>query len=267
MKLLLFLVAIHVGNGFQSQLYVSTQIHHLFSTLSDDSELVDSYGAELFVDDDDDDDDENDWRPDRELALQRRVLSQKYMNLSPPDRFQKVPPVEKSLLSQELESKPQSLSQNLYSEEEEELIHAMGGTARGKREPGYLGDCTLAEISRDYSVPVCYLADVLCKWGVPVPINIHDRLGDMVTGEQAFAILEAIHTLDIAALHDRYSNYNILELCDFYDLNLRDAFQMAINEGWSLPFGVRTCLRVEQEQELLRVLEGSYLIPETEDEF
>jgi hypothetical protein len=29
---------------------------------------------------------------------------------------------------------------------------------------------------------------------------------------------------------------------------------MAIKEGWSLPFGVQTCLRVEQEDELLRVL-------------
>ena len=266
MKLFLFLVIITGCNAFQPLSLVSAQNYQLSSTLSDDSELVDWYDAELHVDDDEDDD-ENEWRPDRELAFQRRILSQEYMNRIPPSRVQNASPVEESSLNQKFDSKSPSLSQKNYSEEEEELILAMGGTVRGKREPGFLGDCTLAEISRDYSVPVCYLADVLCIWGVPVPINIHERLGDMVTGEQAFAILEAIHTLDIAALHDRYSNYNVMELCDFYDLELRDAFQMAIQEGWSLPFGVRTCLRVEQEQELLRVLGGSYLVPETEDEY
>jgi hypothetical protein len=265
MRLFLFLV-ISRCNGLQPLSFVSTPNHHLFSTLSDDSELVDWYDGELHFDDDEDDD-ENDWLPDREVAFQRRILSQEYMDQSPKSRVQNVSSVEESFLNQKVDSKSPSLSQKIYSEDEEELILAMGGTVRGKREPGFLGDCTLAEISRDYSVPVCYLADVLCIWGVPVPINMHERLGDMVTGEQAFAILEAIHTLDIADLHDRYSNYNIMELCDFYDLELRDAFQMAIQEGWSLPFGVRTCLRVEQEQELLRVLGGSYLVPETEDEY
>jgi hypothetical protein len=43
-------------------------------------------------------------------------------------------------------------------------------------------------------------------------------------------------------------------LCDLHDIDIKAAFQMAIKEGWSLPFGVQTCLRVEQEDELLRVL-------------
>lgn len=124
------------------------------------------------------------------------------------------------------------------------------------REDGYLGDSTLKEISMDFSVPIPYLADVVASWGVPVPIDPLGRLGDMVTGEQAFAILEAIHTLDIAALHDRYSEDNLMNICDYYDIDMKEAFDFAMKRGWALPFGVRTFLRVEQEDELLEALSG-----------
>jgi hypothetical protein len=126
------------------------------------------------------------------------------------------------------------------------------------REEGYLGDSTLKEISMDYSVPICYLADVVASWGVPVPIDPLGRLGDMVTGEQAFAMLEAIHTLDIAALHDRYSEDNLMNVCEYYDIDLKEAFDFAMRRGWALPFGVRTFLRVEQEDELLEALCEGY---------
>ena len=118
-----------------------------------------------------------------------------------------------------------------YTDEEEEVIRAMGGknaNAPRLREPGYLGDSTLDEIARDYSVPVCYLADVLTMWGVPVPINVHDRLGDLVTGEQAFAILEAVNSIDVAALHDRSSNQSLLPLCDYHDIDVTKMFEVEI---------------------------------------
>jgi hypothetical protein len=155
-----------------------------------------------------------------------------------------------------------------YTDEEEELIEAMGGrnlNKQSKREEGFLGDSTLKEIATDYSVPICYLADVLCMWKVPVPINIHDRLGDLVTGEQAFALVEAIHTLDMGALNDRYSNLNLLQICSGWNIDINEAFQFAMKEGWSLPFGVRTNLRVEQEDELLRVFSSMYQDDDDDD--
>jgi hypothetical protein len=78
----------------------------------------------------------------------------------------------------------------------------------------------------------------------------------MVTGVQAFAMLEAIHTLDIAALHDRYSEDNLMNICEYYDIDMKEAFDFAMKRGWALPFGVRTFLRVEQEEELLDILGG-----------
>ena len=124
------------------------------------------------------------------------------------------------------------------------------------REEGYLGDSTLKEISMDYGIPITYLADVLANWGVPIPIDPNGRLGDMVTGEQAFAILEAIHTLDVAELHERYAEDDLMNLCDYYDLDIKLAFDFCMERGWALPFGVRTFLRVEQEAELLDALAG-----------
>ena len=76
----------------------------------------------------------------------------------------------------------------------------------------------------------------------------------MVTGEQAFAVLEAIHTLDVGALNDRYAGYDLMTLCGEYGVDVIDGFELAVREGWNLPFGDRMFLRVEQEDELIRIL-------------
>ena len=206
--------------------------------------------AELIAQGDQDDDD-TDWIPDREQARRRKSQVYQTAAASP------APPQQQEQVQAPAADPKQG---SMYTDEEEELISAMGGKFKdsptSKREDGFLGDSTLQEIATDYSVPVCYLADVLCMWGVPIPISIHDRLGDLVTGEQAFAIVEAIYSLDVSALHDRYSNQSLVSVCDDYDIDLKDGFEFAMKEGWSLPFGVQTCLRVEQEEELIRVFGG-----------
>lgn len=153
---------------------------------------------------------------------------------------------------------PKPKKRLVYTAEEEDLIETLGGkdlaNPSSKREPGFLGDCTLKEVAFDYQIPIYYLADVICGWGVPAPIDPDVLLGDMVTGEQAFAILEAIHTLDVGALNDRYADYDLMNLCREYGVDVIDGFELAVKEGWNLPFGVRTFLRVEQEDELIRIL-------------
>ena len=152
----------------------------------------------------------------------------------------------------------QKSKRQIYTDEEEDLINSMGGNSMEnpspKREAGFLGDSTLREISRDFQVPVCYLADVLCTWGVPVPINVDERLGDMVTGEMAFAMAEAVHSMDVGEIYDAYSSFDLAGLCYEYDIELKDAFDFVIKEGWNLPFGVKTHLRVDQEDKLLQAL-------------
>ena len=193
---------------------------------------------------------EEDWIPDRVKAKARRQAGRIYAEkITSTDE-------DSSETTEEIQAERDNRP-SPYTEEEEDLIAAMGGKTMNqnrKREWGFLGDSTLSEIATDYSVPICYIADVLCMWGVPVPINVNDRLGDLVTGEQAFALVEAVNSLDVAALHDRYSNQSLLQFCYEMDIPLQKAFEMAVKEGWSLPFGVQTCLRVEQEDEVMRVL-------------
>ena len=89
---------------------------------------------------------------------------------------------------------------------------------------------------------------------MPIKVSIDSLLGDLVTGEQAFALVEALTTLDNTQLNERYSYNDLLTISEDYDLDLKQIFQFCIQENYNLPFGVRTCLRVEQEKELLRVL-------------
>lgn len=205
------------------------------------------------------DDDEEDWIPDGEVA---RRKGPKAKHLTPANEVI-ITPEDDVKETGAKTGQEKTTAASAYTEEEEDLIEAMGGKYKktSQREAGFLGDCTLNEIAMDYSVPICYMADVLCMWGVPVPINIHDRLGDLVTGEQAFALVEAVNSLDIGAIQDRYSNQNLLQICNEWDIDLKDAFEMAMKEGWSLPFGVRTNLRLEQEEELLRVFSRIYRDP------
>jgi hypothetical protein len=205
-------------------------------------------------------DTKDDWTPDAEKAKGRRPRDSR--DLIPAKEVLGDSFSDDKKNSNGGEEDPKKKRPSPYTEEEEELIENMGGKVKKEkastREIGYLGDSTLRDISRDYSVPICYLADVLAMWGVPVPINVHDRLGDLVTGEQAFALVEAVNTLDMGYLNDRYSNQNMLQVCDGWEIDISDAFQFAMKEGWSLPFGVRTNLRCEQEDELLRVFSTMY---------
>jgi hypothetical protein len=195
---------------------------------------------------------EEDWLPDREKARQIREQREFRSAQSTPSDFYDASPAQ--------EEAPASSKKSVYTVEQQELIEALGGKQQpehgqsSKREAGFLGDSTLKEIAHDYQMPICYLVDVLATWGSPVPINVHSKLGDLVSGEQAFAILEAIHSLDMGVLYDRYSDFSITEVCNEYNIELKDAFEMAIKEAWNLPFGVNTFLRVEQEEELIRVL-------------
>jgi len=230
----------------------------------DDDDAVDweALSAELVAEDEDDGLNDGDWLPDREKARQRnaqarRIYAEKVEELQQQTKND----ASKTKDNDNADSKRSAASSRPtpYTEEEEDVIAAMGGKTlnpQRRREVGFLGDSTLQEIATDHSVPISYIADVLAMWGVPVPIDVHEQLGSLVTGEQAFALLEAVNSLDVSQLHDRYSNTNILNLCEEWDIDLREAFEMAMKEGWSLPFGVRTCLRIEQEDELLRVLGG-----------
>ena len=136
-------------------------------------------------------------------------------------------------------------------DDSEALIRVLGtnnnADGKGNREEGYMGDCTLDEIAMDYSVPIFYLADILCAWGVPPPIDTSMKLGDLVIGEQAYAILEAVTSFDSADMYNMFSDHTLISLAQTYKngVELRELFQVAMSEGMALPFGVHSRLRKE----------------------
>lgn len=136
------------------------------------------------------------------------------------------------------------------------------------REAGYMGDCTLEDIAEDYGAPLCYLLDVLTDWGVPPPILPASRLGDLVTGEQAYAVVEAVHSLDMHELAARYESVPLARMAKLYDVPVRDAFEFCMREGYNLPQGVHTVLRTVQAQAMLEALyEGEEEAPLEETRF
>ena len=262
-----------IVTGFSTHGFYNKAFHHSDRTIQskvnwshhdvDNSIILSSFtdiNAEVIDEENEDSDEEYEWMPDRERAKMARELSMKRAEAAPPTpkatKSNKVLGVFDSEDDEDLESAQSNKQKRLvYTDEEEELISILGGkdlsNPSPKRESGFMGDSTLKEIAMDFQVPICYLADVLCGWGVPPPINPSTLLGDMVTGEQAFAVLEAIHTLDVGSLNDRYADYDLETLCWEYDIELSAGFELAITEGWNLPFGVKTFLRVEQEEHLI----------------
>lgn len=246
------------GDSFASRGMAPKRLKRKFQIrFSKDNNVVD---AEIVNQDDEDEEkreEEFEWIPDRERARIVREATWKRAESSP-SSFSENGRADSENEGDSISDESKRAKRLVYTDEEEELISILGGkdasSSSSKREDGFLGDSTLREISMDFQVPICYLADVLCGWGVPPPIEPNAILGDMITGEQAFALLEAIHTLDVGSLNDRYADYDLQTLCFEYDIELSDGFEMAMKEGWNLPFGVRSFLRVEQEEYLIEKL-------------
>jgi hypothetical protein len=220
------------------------------------------------VDDEEDIGEEQDWLSDAEL-VRRAAQTPGGEKLTNRDRntFQKFKPAtEVAGLNSDNNmgdfGNGDPAVKSIHKQERDELIRNMhqeggGSSGIGQREEGFVVDSVLMDIAHDYSIPVCYLGDVLVQWGVPPPIDPRNTpLKDLVTGEQAFSLLEALVSLDSTRLNERYSSDTLEDLCYEYDdmFDLAEAVDFCMKEGYNLPFGIQTCLKTEQEEQLLRVL-------------
>ncbi|KAG5192330.1 hypothetical protein JKP88DRAFT_191128 [Tribonema minus] len=123
-----------------------------------------------------------------------------------------------------------------------------------ERDEGGLGDVTLADIADDYNFPVEFIYDVLCRWGVSPPIKLDDKLGSLVNGEQAFAVVEALTSVDPATVHDFYLDDTIEELAWALDVPPADIFAVCGRRRFNLPLGAETHLTNEEYRFLLKDL-------------
>ncbi|CAM9221537.1 unnamed protein product [Chrysoparadoxa australica] len=122
------------------------------------------------------------------------------------------------------------------------------------RPTDYLGDLTLEAIAEDYCFPLEFLCDIMCRWGVTPPIKITDKLGDLVNQDQAYAIAEALTSLDAASLQEYYIEDSLDEIADNLDVSLAEVFSICAKRRFSLPLGTDTHLNAEEYSLLLRDL-------------
>lgn len=130
----------------------------------------------------------------------------------------------------------------------------LGSMAFDPKEEGGLCDSTLEDICYDYSFPVEFIVDVLCRWGVTPPIKLEDKLGDLVNGEQAYAVVECLNSVDSAWVHDFYIEDTIEELAWELEVPLSDIFAVCGRQRLNLPMGTDTHLTKPEYRILLREL-------------
>ena len=122
------------------------------------------------------------------------------------------------------------------------------------REEGWLGDSTLEEIADDYGFPIDFMMESLASWGVPPPIQPSARLGELVTADQAYALLEALNSLDRSDVHDNYVQETLEELAEGFDASIAEVFQVAAQLRLNLPKGLDTRLSVADFRSVCRTL-------------
>jgi len=137
----------------------------------------------------------------------------------------------------------------------------------------FIAASTLSEIALDYSLPLPYLGDICLHFGASPPLACSSKLGDLISGEQCFALVEAINSVDPSELSDLYHDGTVADLARFlptrlynadsYDaandndsdsdcdeLPLSAVMEVCTRKKFNLPFGASTCLRVEQVEYL-----------------
>lgn len=121
----------------------------------------------------------------------------------------------------------------------------------------------MEQVAKGYQVPIHWLGDALCNFGAPPPIRWGARIADLVDGEAAFQLLEAIWGWDHTLIFDMYSWESISELAYNHDLEVGDVLRVCDEENFVLPFGARTRLRVEHHARLMRRLGLGHLITDS----
>ena len=112
------------------------------------------------------------------------------------------------------------------------------------------GDSTVADVADDYRFPISYVADAILGFGIPPPIRDDARISDILDADQAFALLEAVTSLDAAEVEDAYVAFDLARVAGLLEAPLAEVFAACVDEGFGLPHGVETQLRREQYEAL-----------------
>jgi len=102
---------------------------------------------------------------------------------------------------------------------------------------------------------VSFIADTLVGFGAPPPIRDDDRLSDLINGDQAFALLEALTSLDATDVGSQYVDHGLDLAAEYLDVPVDELFAACVERNYALPHGLQTQLRREQFDALADTLE------------
>lgn len=127
---------------------------------------------------------------------------------------------------------------------------------------------SLRDISDAYGFSLAYLGDYLVQIGLRPPIEVDIKLGDLLTGEQLYSVLEAVNTLDPSEANMDYDSTFAVELAEELDIPMSKIIKICEDEGFHLPYGRKSMLHraaVDRITEIVS-LEESDQEMEEEDE-
>ena len=101
---------------------------------------------------------------------------------------------------------------------------------------------SLNDISEAYQFSLAFLGDFVIQLGCRPPIDIDLSIGDLLTGQQIYSLLEAINTLDPLESNIEYEGISARSLA--YELNISESAIINIieRERLNLPYGIDTIL-------------------------
>jgi len=123
------------------------------------------------------------------------------------------------------------------------------------REDYGVAGSTLREVSIDYSFPLEFLVNSAVQLGLSPPVDCDRKLSLMLNGEQIFAMVEALTTLDPAEAYDRFVDFSLEDIADDFEVELARVFELCGDLGLSLPMGVRSHLLSDEYDQLAEELE------------
>eukprot|EP00903_Cladosiphon_okamuranus_P007120 g6918.t1 len=122
---------------------------------------------------------------------------------------------------------------------------------------GSLMDTSINNAVFEFGFPVEFFLDMLCRWGVTLPINQNVRLGNMIDAEQAAALCEALTGLDASDVRDNYLDDSLEDVAFDLGIPLPDLLQACAAQKINLPRGGDTHITIDEYKLLLNsIMEG-----------
>lgn len=117
---------------------------------------------------------------------------------------------------------------------------------------------SLQEISEAYGFTVGYLADFASKLGCSVPVDIHSPVGDILTGEQVYTLLQALTSLDPLDTNLSYDTASMFEISEELSIPVDQLIKLCEQNEINLPLGKHSNLHKTVASQIRVLVENNY---------